>query len=188
MKRLTTTFNLKTLRYAMLSAALSGTTSSLAAVSQSPLSLTVGVPPNMLVTLDDSGSMRWGFAPDRLSDESATRRAKSSAYNPIYYNPNANYAAPVVFDTSGNEQKLATTFTQAWHNGFRTSVGSANLSGAGYRVAWDVPITTVPGSANYNYGDVSNYAQPTGTVSRLADNPSADFSATVGLNTLSRRR
>ncbi len=184
MKRLTTTFNIKTLRYVILSAALSGTTNSLAAVSQSPLSLTVGVPPNMLLTLDDSGSMRWGFAPDGLSDESATRRAKSSAYNPIYYNPNATYAAPVVFDTSGNEQQLATTFTQAWHNGFRTSVGSANLSGAGYRVAWDIPITTVPGSTSYNYGDVSNYAQPTGTVSRLADNPSADFSATVSLSTL----
>ncbi|MER0044536.1 PilC/PilY family type IV pilus protein [Pseudomonas sp. MGal98] len=184
MKRLTTAVNVRTLRYAMLGVALSGATSSLAAVSQSPLSLTVGVPPNMLLTLDDSGSMRWGFAPDGLSDESATRRAKSSAYNPIYYNPNATYAAPVVFDTSGNEQQLATTFTQAWHNGFRTSVGSANLSGAGYRVAWDVPITTVPGSASYNYGDVSNYAQPTGTVSRLADNPSADFSATIGLGIL----
>lgn len=184
MKRLTTTFNIKTMRYAMLSVALSSTTSSLAAVSQSPLSLTVGVPPNMLLTLDDSGSMRWGFAPDGLSSESATRRAKSSAYNPIYYNPNATYAAPVVFDTAGNEQQLATTFTQAWHNGFRTSVGSANLGGAGYRVAWDVPITTIPGSTSYNYGDVSNYAQPTGTVSRLADNPSADFSATVSLSTL----
>lgn len=184
MKRLITAVNVRTLRYAMLGVALSGATSSLAAVSQSPLSLTVGVPPNMLLTLDDSGSMRWGFAPDGLSDESATRRAKSSAYNPIYYNPNATYAAPVVFDTSGNEQQLATTFTQAWHNGFRTSVGSANLSGAGYRVAWDVPITTVPGSASYNYGDVSNYAQPTGTVSRLADNPSADFSATIGLGIL----
>lgn len=184
MKRLTTTFNVKTLRCAMLSVALSSTTSSLAAVSQSPLSLTVGVPPNMLLTLDDSGSMRWGFAPDGLSSESATRRAKSSAYNPIYYNPNATYAAPVVFDTAGNEQQLATTFSQAWHNGFRTSVGSANLGGAGYRVAWDVPITTIPGSTSYNYGDVSNYAQPTGTVSRLADNPSADFSATVSLSTL----
>ena len=31
--------------------------------SQKPLSLTEGVPPNLLVTLDDSGSMYWGYAP-----------------------------------------------------------------------------------------------------------------------------
>lgn len=184
MKSLTAILGVKTLFHTVAGIALLSAANSYAAVSQSPLSLTTGVPPNMLLTLDDSGSMRWGFAPDGLSTESATRRAKSSAYNPIYYNPAATYDAPVVFDAAGNEQQLATSFTQAWHNGFRTTVGSTNLSGAGYRVAWDVPITTVPGSTSYNYGDVSNYAQPTGTVSRLADNPSADFSATVGLGTL----
>lgn len=158
--------------------------STYAAVSQSPLSLTTGVPPNMLLTLDDSGSMRWGFAPDGLADESATRRAKSSTYNPLYYNPNAIYQAPIVFDASGNEQQLASSFNQAWHNGYRTSVGSTNLGGAGYRVTWDVPITSAPGSAGYGYGDVTNYAQPTGQVLRLADNPGTDFSATASLSTL----
>ena len=184
MMRLTATFNAKTLRCVLLQLALFGTTSSLAAVSQSPLSLTTGVPPNMLLTLDDSGSMRWGFAPDGLAGESATRRGKSSTYNPLYYNPGATYQAPIVFDTSGNEQRLATSFTQAWHNGFRTSVGSTNLGGAGYRATWDVPITTAPGSTGYGYGDATNYAQPTGQVLRLADNPSADFSATASLSTL----
>ena len=184
MKCLTAICSVKTFLHSLYGIVLLSAANSHAAVSQSPLSLTVGVPPNMLLTLDDSGSMRWGFAPDGLSTESASRRAKSSAFNPIYYNPSATYDAPVVFDASGNEQQLATTFTRAWHNGFRTSVGSTNLSGAGYRVTWDVPITTVPGSTSYNYGDASNYGQPTGTVSRLADNPTNDFSGIAPAGTL----
>jgi len=147
---------------------------SYADVSQTPLSLTIGVPPNMLLTLDDSGSMRWAFAPDSISTTYTTRRAKSSSFNPIYYNPNISYTAPTVFTTAGVEKQLSTSFTEAWHNGFNTSVGSANLSGANYRVSWDVPITAAPSS--YTYANSTTYTG-TGTVFRLARNPSADFSA-----------
>lgn len=146
-----------------------------AAVSQSPLSLTVGVPPNMLLTLDDSGSMRWAFAPDSQSTIDTARRAKSSSFNPIYYNPNISYKAPKVFSTTGVEQQLSTSFTAAWHNGFNTSVGSINLNEANYRVSWDVPITNAPSS--YNYDSAANYAAPTGTIYRLAQNPTEDFNA-----------
>ncbi|VXD02568.1 Type IV pilus biogenesis factor PilY1 [Pseudomonas sp. 8Z] len=148
-------------------------------VSQSPLSLTVGVPPNMLLTLDDSGSMRWGFAPDNMAAAYTTRRVKSSSFNPIYYNPRVTYRAPIVFDTNGIEQQLSTTFTAAFHNGFNTSVGSVDLSGANYRVSWDVPITDAPSS--YSYTNATNYAAPTGTVFRLAQNPDTDFTATATL-------
>lgn len=147
---------------------------SYANVSQTPLSLTIGVPPNMLLTLDDSGSMRWAFAPDSISTTYTTRRAKSSSFNPIYYNPSISYTAPKVFTTAGVEQQLSTSFTKAWHNGFNTGVGSADLSGANYRVSWDVPITAAPSS--YSYTDATKY-RDTGTVYRLAQNPSADFSA-----------
>lgn len=152
---------------------------SYADVSQTPLSLTIGVPPNMLLTLDDSGSMRWAFAPDSISTTYTTRRAKSSSFNPIYYNPSISYTAPKVFTTAGVEQQLSTSFTKAWHNGFNTSVGSANLSGANYRVSWDVPITAAPSS--YSYTDATKYSG-TGTVYRLAQNPSADFSASATIS------
>ncbi len=99
-----------------------------AAVSQSPLSLTVGVPPNMLLTLDDSGSMRWAFAPDGKSGTGSTRRAKSSVFNPIYYDPSVTYSAPIVFDTSGNEQQLSTSFTSARVNGYNSARGTLDLS------------------------------------------------------------
>lgn len=164
----------KTLASTLFGIALLSAANSYADVSQTPLSLTIGVPPNMLLTLDDSGSMRWAFAPDSISTTYTTRRAKSSSFNPIYYNPNISYTAPKVFTTAGVEQQLSTSFTAAWHNGFNTSVGSANLSGANYRVSWDVPITAAPSS--YSYTNATNYSG-TGTVYRLARNPSADFSA-----------
>jgi type IV pilus assembly protein PilY1 len=69
----------KTLASTLSGIVLLSAANSYADVSQTPLSLTIGVPPNMLVTLDDSGSMRWAFAPDNVNGTHATRRAKSSA-------------------------------------------------------------------------------------------------------------
>lgn len=169
----------KALSYAVFGVAMLHGATSYAAVSQSPVSLTIGVPPNMLLTLDDSGSMRFGFAPDTISTTSATRRAKSSTYNPLYYNPAATYKAPTVFTTAGVEQQLTTTFSKAWHNGFNTGVGSIDLSNANYRPTWDVPITTAPSS--YAYTASTNYSG-TGVVSRLGSNPTADFETSVTIS------
>jgi len=169
---------IKTLSCAAFGVALLSAADTYASVSQSPLSLTVGVPPNMLLTLDDSGSMRWSFAPDSIRGTYNTRRGKSSSVNPIYYNPNATYNAPIVFDTAGTERKLSTSFNKAWDNGFNTGVGSVDLSSA-YKVAWDVLLTKSPSS--HSYSDTTNYTQPTGTVYNLAQNPASDFSASVTL-------
>lgn len=165
--------------YGAFSATLLHGANSYAAVSQSPLSLTIGVPPNMLLTLDDSGSMRFGFAPDAISATSATRRAKSSAFNPLYYNPTAKYKSPTIFKTDGTEQALTTSFTKAWHNGFKTDINSIDLSKAEYRAAWDVPITAPP--SNYSYNNSTNYSG-TGVVSRLSQNPDSDFELTFNMS------
>jgi len=167
----------KTIAYALLGTALLSAADAYATVSQSPLSLTIGVPPNMLLTLDDSGSMQWGFVPDALRATQAPRRAKSSAFNPLYYNPKATYHAPIVFNTSGIEQQLSTSFSKAWHNGFNHNAGEVDLSGANYRVAWNVPITTSPSS--YNYDSSTNYTEPTGRIYNLAENPLVDFQASA---------
>lgn len=42
-------------------------------VSQQPLFLTQGVAPNLLFTLDDSGSMAWAYVPDGISGIAAER-------------------------------------------------------------------------------------------------------------------
>lgn len=146
-----------------------------AAVSQGPLSLTVGVPPNLILTLDDSGSMRWGFIPDANFNTRATRRAKASAFNSMYYDPQVTYPVPKSYTLAGTEQTLSTSFTQALHNGFNSSVGNTDLS-TNYRVAWDVPVETAPSA--YSFTESTSYVSP-GTVHRLATNPEGDFLVTA---------
>lgn len=151
---------------------------SYADVSQTPLSLTVGVPPNMLLTLDDSGSMRWAFAPDNVNGTHATRRAKSSAFNPLYFNPNITYRAPIVFTTAGLEQQLSTSYTNALLNGFKSTYGGIDLR-SNYRFTWSYDLLSTQATA-YGYSNTAN---------RLGENPSADFSAvttrtTNGTNTV----
>ncbi len=161
---------------------LSGTLSASAAalsVSQKPLILSETVAPNLVFTLDDSGSMRWAFAPDDAGRESSggnlrnTRRGMSSSTNPMYYNPNVTYRLPVKLNTDGSTPATgySTSFTTAYHNGFQTSYGSINLSNS-YRVSWNF---STDGAVNYNYNSAVNYAAPTGTIYNLSENPSEDF-------------
>ena len=137
-------------------------------ISQKPLILSESVSPNMLLTIDDSGSMRWAYAPDNASGTAPTRRGKSNTFNPMYFNPSATYTAPKVFNTIGSEVQLSTSFTSAWHNGYSTTRGSVNLSN-NYRVHWTYdPNANAP----------TTYTG-TNTTPRLARNPSVDFSASV---------
>lgn len=95
--------------------------------SDSPLFLTVAVPPNITVTLDDSGSMARAFVPDTCgasTNDCATldnRYTKSAHFNPLYYNPNVKY--PAAKNASGTS--LTTSFTAAYRNGFDTTFGTA---------------------------------------------------------------
>src|SRR5688572_3836936 len=69
--------------------------------SDTPLFLTVTVPPNLILTLDDTGSMRRAFVPelcagvgDNDCDLLDNRYAKAANYNLIHYNPDVKYPAP----------------------------------------------------------------------------------------------
>lgn len=59
------------------------------AISQTPLYLTLeGVDPNIMVIVDDSGSMGWEYLPDSVgSISTSAARRYSSTVNKIYYNP-----------------------------------------------------------------------------------------------------
>lgn len=169
-------FTTKSILSALLTASmLTVAATANAGVSQNPLVLVEGVAPNMLLTLDDSGSMRFAFSPDNIGSEQDTRRVKSSDYNPIYYNPNIEYEIPPFFDDNGNKKELGTSFSKAYHNGFDTSVGYVDLR-TNYQVGWDIPINKKP--SDYTYSSSTNYTAPTGRLYRLAKNPSADFSNT----------
>lgn len=97
-------------------------------VSEVPLFLNATTTPNIVMTLDDSGSMTRGYVPDSIGALDAPRFTASS-YNAMYYNPRASYAAP--FRTDG--VTYSTTFANALVNGFDTGRGSVNLSTPGYR-------------------------------------------------------
>jgi type IV pilus assembly protein PilY1 len=89
-----------------------------------PLFLTVSVPPNVVATLDTSGSMNAAHTPGSPDGGSGTRRYKSAAFNPMYYNPAVRYLAPFQFDGS----IASTPFAAAHINGFDPAKGSVNLS------------------------------------------------------------
>ncbi|MGC1954142.1 MAG: PilC/PilY family type IV pilus protein [Gammaproteobacteria bacterium] len=133
-------------------------------IADKPLFLSVSVPPNVALTLDDSGSMTWGAAPDNIAawgynNETVknSRRWKSSAFNPIYYDPETDYVRPV----NDVNSPLPTSFTAAYFNGFDTSRGTVNLS------------------TSYRPMDVYDPSYATGgqddTHRHFVQNPSADY-------------
>ncbi|WOD12127.1 PilC/PilY family type IV pilus protein [Pseudomonas sp. NyZ704] len=148
-------------------------------VSQQPLMLVDSVPPNLIFTLDDSGSMRFAFAPDLMGSNNNSvrneRRSKAATYNAMYYNPEIEYLVPVQLNADGSTASpgYTSSFTNASHNGLQSGLGAVDLSDE-YRVSWNDDINV---AQNYNYNSQTNYAAPTGTIRNLAENPAVDFTA-----------
>lgn len=137
-------------------------------IAQLPIYLPTPLAPNIVLTLDDSGSMAWGAVPDNIAgygnantSVKNSRRWKSAHFNPLYYNPNVTYTPPV------NEGGIAltTSFTAAWRNGFDTSRGSVDLS-SGYR-----PMDV--------YSPSSNCSTTSSTACNYVKHPAGDFPDTA---------
>ena len=116
---------------------LTGTEVHGAVPSQAPLFLVEGVSPNLIVTLDDSGSMTSAYTPDGMSSYTIANR--STAYNPMYYNPDITYEAPWKVSVSGGRivsERYATSFDKAYYDGYLTNqTGTVDLNrytGNGY--------------------------------------------------------
>ncbi|GIZ11461.1 pilus assembly protein [Pseudomonas sp. NCCP-436] len=142
-------------------------------VSQKPLMLTETVPPNLIVTLDDSGSMREAFTPESIDGNRDTRRAKSSTFNSMYYNPAVTYQIPRKYDANGTENgTYSTSFTNAYYNGYKSNLGGLDLR-TGYRVSWWYK-PTVAHSNTFTAND------PDYSYRQFADNPTTDFNFDSG--------
>jgi len=143
-----------------------------------PLFVLNTVDPNLLLTLDDSGSMAWAYIPDGISGLSGNRRGCSKQINGLYYDPSATYTPPV--DANGNT--LATTsFTAAWSGGYTLAgaVGPTVNLATGYRPSWSsltnyVACGTAMG-AGPNYGGAFYYNYNTG----CAGGPNSDACYTL---------
>ncbi|EAR20901.1 type 4 fimbrial biogenesis protein PilY1 [Nitrococcus mobilis Nb-231] len=79
------------------------------ALSTKPLFLKTGVAPNLIITLDDSGSMRRDYMPDNRSGN-RNERFYSSDYNGVAYNPEVAYDPPLHAD--------GTPFSTTFHNAY----------------------------------------------------------------------
>ncbi|MCS6922196.1 MAG: hypothetical protein NZM07_09845, partial [Elioraea sp.] len=80
---------------ALMPSAYAAPTEPPASLAQVPQFLPSPLAPNLVITLDDSGSMQWAYMPDAMCSEGSTRRAKSAAYNPLYYDPTIRYELPL---------------------------------------------------------------------------------------------
>lgn len=137
-----------------------------ASLAQVPQFLPMPLSPNLVITLDDSGSMRWAYMPDGMCSEHAARRVKSADYNPLYYDPRIRYEPPLRFNPStGTYERLTTNFNAAYVNGFAPHLGTVDLS-QDYRVTWSYDPASTGSTTTYGCSDARN---------RYAENPAADF-------------
>lgn len=125
-------------------------------IDQSPLIIQKPIPPNLVLMLDDSGSMAWDVMPDysALRDKSDSALITSSV-NGIYYNPKILYIPPKYADGT-SYPSYASSFPKAPLNGFDPG-STSNYT----------PITNYTSTyAGFNYfapAQSTGLACPTGT-------------------------
>jgi type IV pilus assembly protein PilY1 len=115
-------------------------------ISDIPLDVLAGIPANIILTMDDSGSMAWGYMPDEIESHHNWHNAESSVYNKIYYDPNVTYLPAV--DENGTSLGDS-SFTNAWNNGFKQNGSKSNLSNS-FDVVWNNGVVYSPNVAVSN--------------------------------------
>lgn len=128
------------------------------AISQQPLIQQPVVPPNIMLMLDDSGSMNWDIMPDwsylpapnwaslqsnwNEFDDNSVLPLINSGINGVYYNPAVTYVPP---PNAASGTYAQSSFSSAPVNGFVTSGASVDLSS--YRGIYDSNDTSYKASS-----------------------------------------
>lgn len=87
-------------------------------VDQSPLIIQRSLPPNIVLMLDDSGSMDWDYMPDKgYLTSTTTDGYRNSTNNGTYYNPGVTYTPPPKAD--GTDYPASPGLDRAYNDGFR---------------------------------------------------------------------
>ena len=115
------------------------------ALATKPLIIPSPLPPNVILTVEEAGSLRRGVPPFSLdvSLNPAKRYTYSSHYNPLYYNPAITYKVPKKPDGT----LYTTSFENAPLNGYDPDSPKINL-GTEYRPTYaynPVDKTNTPG-------------------------------------------
>ncbi len=89
-------------------------------VDQSPLIIQKPLAPNIVLMLDDSGSLSWDFMPDfgYLKNNGNNDALINSSNNGVYYDPTITYLPPLKVD--GTSYTNQTDFTKTPNDGFGT--------------------------------------------------------------------
>lgn len=127
-------------------------------IAQQPLIQQPVVPPNIMLMLDDSGSMTWDIMPDwsylpapnwatlqnnwNEFDNNSVLPLINSSINGVYYNPTVTYAPP---PSAGGGSYAQSSFSNAPVNGFVTNGSSVDLSS--YRGIYDSNDTSYMASS-----------------------------------------
>ena len=117
-------------------------------VDQSPLIIQRSLPPNVVLMLDDSGSMAWDYMPDKGYLTSTTSDGyRNSTNNGTYYNPSVTYAPPPQANGIDN-YPASPGLDKAYNDGFRdtSAVDVRSYNGGSYDYFTALPRET---SASY---------------------------------------
>jgi len=126
-------------------------------IDQQPLIIQKSLPPNIVLMLDDSGSMAWDYMPDWGYLTSTSGDApNSSDINGVYYNPKVLYTPPATA-AGGSYPSYSGTFPMAPEDGFNPSTPS-------------------------NYTDITQYSSPTENFHYYATLASGGASCPSGTN------
>ena len=151
-------------------------------IDTSPLIVQPTLPPNIVLMLDDSGSMAWDYMPDACYMYGVTCTGTSNGTSPsgngtdnitainndaminssnngVYYNPTITYTPP--YKADGTQYPNATSLTSAWTDGFSQS-NSADLT--------NYSTSDVVGESDYN-GQTLNYSYSQSAVDTSTTNP-----------------
>ena len=139
-------------------------------------SSTTVVKPNILFTLDDSGSMARLYMPDEISGWTSYVGFKNHLCNTIYYNPAITYVAPKNADGTNFADA---PFNNAQNDGFDSGSGTTNLSTSFRAHGGDTS------QAAYYYR-WNGAAAPTQTQCQLAGSSAATHTAGTAPNTFTK--
>lgn len=152
-------------------------TSSSVPVDQQPLTVQPTIPPNVVLMLDDSGSMANDYMPDwgylTSSDGTGTPsndQVRNSAINGAYYNPSVTYTPPPKADSTAavpDPYPNSPGLTNAYKDGFTDSTATDITKFTGsvaYYTTFKVITSTYTGNANYSCpsGSTSDGNNPPG--------------------------
>ncbi|GBG12504.1 type IV pilus assembly protein PilY1 [Novimethylophilus kurashikiensis] len=145
-------------------------------ISDVPLFLSVNVAPNVIITIDDSGSMDSAYMPDSkaLSTGNKTNIKRFSSYpwNGQYYDPLTTYTIP----TRRDGVSYGTSFTAAYNSGFDATTAKVDLS-KNYKLNTQCKPSSVTSSCNFTtttayptqaafyhrfYSDLTGASKPSG--------------------------